>query len=389
MARVQGTVAVLTHPLRALGFGIFRPVARDMPPAFEPSSEAREAFFLYQSRKTLSLEGQQVCPHTEALLRGRNPADYVCYEISSTEHGSNAARTTLPKRIGFRDAVSCLLRLHSFDWRDLYFVFRIVCATPRRFVPGRVKWLWAVRTYLAAWSFSQKCRYLADTHTAAYVMDYYSGAMLGVVMAFRLKGKKVWEIQHGTISATHAAYAPGLFKVTSSFQPTGLIVWDERFAGYARKYLGLEATVTNYAHLRLASTDLRRARTSRVILYTLQIDTQFPSQVLEAVERFDNVLWKFRLHPLHKQDDIMWRSFSSLPRVSLSTVSNSLADDLIGSDLHITFNSSVVHEAVALGMQSLVLDTSSDLFGEEIASGHVTMLEPDHLASFLSNWLEG
>jgi hypothetical protein len=353
---------------------------------FEPVSEAPEAFFCYESRETLLLNGKPVSPLAKAVLSGRDPERYECYVLSSKADAEGDSRRRLPKRLRLIDLVLSL-RLWDHRWRDLVYVFRMVQATPRRHVPGRVKWLWAIRTYLVAYCFSQKCRDIACAHSTAYVMDYYSAAMLGIVMAFRRKGNSVWDIQHGTMGARHAAYNAGLFAVESDFRPTGLVAWDERFAGYAREVLGLATIVTNYGHLRLLSEIGSRQESAPVILYSLQPDTELPSQVLEAAERFRQAHWRFRLHPREVEGDGRWHSLTGLPHVSLSNGEVSLGEDLMGTDLHITFNSSVVHEAAALGVRSIVLDPSANFFDVEVASGQVILLNPGELIPYVSRWL--
>jgi hypothetical protein len=128
---------------------------------------------------------------------------------------------------------------------------------------------------------------------------------------------------------------------------------------------------TGYLHLKAAAGEGARSDDGRfIVLYSLQWATEVPADVAAAVGKFAEARWIFRMHPFDKapRDDLAWIRTHANAEITGAEIP--LATAIAGSDLHITMNSSVVHEAAALGVRSLFLDSGFAVrFDKEMAKG--------------------
>jgi hypothetical protein len=216
-----------------------------------------------------------------------------------------------------------------------------------------------MRTWLLARYFSVKFSVLATICSSANVTVYYNATMLGVVSAFRKKGKPVWDVQHGYLGPSHDAYNnTAAFAIDSTLKPTGFIVWSNEFGRYVESTLGSNWRSTDYAHLKMFKTFVPPRVSGRTqVLFTLQTAIPVPPIVLKkATEASSTLNWVFRMHPFDKTCRPELSQLLISPNVSISDGKDPLALAIAGADIHVTVSSSVVHEAAALNVSSIFFD---------------------------------
>ena len=196
--------------------------------------------------------------------------------------------------------------------------------------------------------------------------------MLGLVAAFRRSGKPAWDVQHGYIGPSHDAYNnAAAFALKTALKPSGFIVWDEHFGRYVESTLCTPWRSTGYAHLKMFMQLVPpRADGRRRVLFTLQWGTPVPPSVIIEATRSSALDWTFRMHPNERSNRPDLHLLRGLPWVQVVDCRNPLALDIASSDLHVTFNSSVVHEAAVLCVPSLFFDPiCRERFESEIVRG--------------------
>jgi hypothetical protein len=375
-------------------------------PAYPITVPGGPAFVIYAVHKYLRWKGTLACPLIDPLIPKKSSGPFTYVSIGDPNGPEAIPTLKVPWRLNWIEFLVSLLLWERQDWTDWRFcvkVFSSIDLTAFSCLRDRLKArgalgklittflcrLWALRTFLIAKYVSLKFRAIASRCSEAYVVVYYSAMMLGVVRAFRRLGKPVWDVQHGYIGPTHGAYDnKEAFRLTSTFQPSGYLVWDRRFGRLIEKATGAQWESTDYLHLRAYCTTGRSGDARFTVLYSLQYDTPVPDAVERAVRELPHIHWVFRMHPMDRdrqRKDL--DRFRALPNVSIESASEPLALVLGNVDLHITYNSGLGHEAAALGIPSLILDHSLlDRYGEELARGLAIPVEPDQLSSVLKHF---
>lgn len=378
-------------------------------PAYPIRPPGGPAFFIHARRKCVRRDGSLICPLIEPLipLQASGPFTYVA--IGDLVEPEAVPALRIPRRLNCIELIMSLLFWERQDWTDWLFCFKLYSShdltysgflrlgslLKRMGVLGKSVTtflcnLFAFRTFLIARYFSLKFREMAAQCTGAYVVEYYSAIMLGVVRAFRRLGKAVWDVQHGYIGPTHGAYSNReAFRLASAFRPSGFLVWDRRFGLNIEEATGARWESTDYLHLKAYDLGSSRNDSHPTVLYSLQWDTPVAEEIERAVKEFPHIRWSFRMHPMDRD----WQRkdldrLRALPNVSVVVASEPLAEALRRADLHITYNSGTVHEAAALGIPSLILDpTLIDRYQKEIAMGLAFPIKPGQLCDVLENFL--
>jgi hypothetical protein len=211
--------------------------------------------------------------------------------------------------------------------------------------------------------------------------------MLGVVGAFRALGKPVWDIQHGYLGPSHDAYNnSAAFALDSRFKPTGFLVWDENFGDHVAAVLGAPWRSTGHAHLKLAGARvLPRAAGRCSVLYTLQWSTPVPASIEHAVHADTAVDWTFRMHPTDTSPRLDLEGLRRAANVRIVGAEQPLAQAIAEADLHITMNSSVVHEAAVIGVPSIYFDPiGHERFAREVGQGLAQFADDDSFPKLLA-----
>ena len=369
-------------PARYSGGGGLRCwLARLCAAAWAPAGREARAYFTYAKSKTVLIDGARSYPIVDAVVAEDGTA-HRYYQFGTHDGRAYLQSTPLPYRIGIGDVVAALLTLDAECAVHFRFIQLINSGLDRHWIPWRSRWAWDVRTLLVAHAFAWRLREVARVHREAFVTDFYSAAMLGVTLAFRREGREVWDIQHGRIGPSHQAYNSDVFGVDCALRPTGLVVWDKRVGVYVDRALLLRWKSTEFAHLRLArASSVSRPRS---VLYTLQVDTQVPREILDLVLEDPSIHWTFRPHPGGRNPEADYLPLLALPNVVLADVRTPLQDDILRCATHVTWNSSVVIEAAALGVCSFVMEARAAAdFGDEISTGFATVVPASEVGARL------
>lgn len=250
--------------------------------------------------------------------------------------------------------------------------------------------LYAIRTYLVARYFSIVFHDYAKQNDEARVLVYYGSRMLGLVMAFRKLSKPVFDLQHGYIGLDHNAYnREQLFSSKSLFVPTGIFFWSKNFYHDNPPLYRLDSIFTDYLHLKMFSKENSKKEASYYILISLQWGTVIPAFIETFIANDNGFLWKLRYHPLEKKLRGDIEKLSKLNNVIISGHDNSLSSDLANAKLHITVNSSTVHEAARLGVVSLFTDYSAiPRFQREINEGLAYYVDNSNCSELVTRFFE-
>ena len=358
-------------------------------PAIRISGAGGTAFVANAGHKTVVVDGRAACPLMDSLIQRNASERHTHVVIGDVRLGEVVPSNQVPQRLSWAQFVFSLFFWRRSDIADFRFLWRIITAP----LVGRNRHhhVHMIRSYLVARYFALKFRELAAACDRVYVICYYDTVMLGVVRAFRLAGKPAWDVQHGNLGPTHDAYNNRrAFMLGSSFQPTAFLVWSREFGEFVEHTLGAEWESTEYAHLK-GFAKATAAPVGRVtILYSLQPETPFPSEVAATMRRFTNVYWLLRPHPRQGALPPDIDCLRTLPNVAIGSASDPLISDLQVCSLHITYNSSVVHEAAASGQPSLFLDPDFiERFSVEAERGLARFVRPAELIGVLEQLVPG
>jgi hypothetical protein len=162
-----------------------------------------------------------------------------------------------------------------------------------------------------------------------------------------------------------------------------------RFGKHIETTLGLPWESLENRHLMTSRFYQERAQTSFTVLYSLQWGTVIPDCVICAVDSIRGLNWIFKMHPFdHSQrEDLEW--IKTKPNCKIGEAHCLLSDLIHDCQLHITFNSGVVHEAAALGIPSIFLDQEFSIRVQyEIDSGLAEYASATSLIKAISKRLE-
>lgn len=363
-------------------------------PAFPIKSDSGKAFFAYAHQKNAVVNEKLVCPLVDPLIESLDNDHYTNVVFGKVEKPELIVSQHMPHQLNIQEFLLSLFFLPKTSISDLKFLWSLQRPMPRL----AFHWtFFAIRTLLIANYIALKMRRVAQKADCAYVVVYYNATMLGVVSAFRRLGKEAWDVQHGLIGPTHTAYNnPQAFAIKSSLQPTGFLVWDKAFGKYLANTLSAKWRSTDYLHLKAFQQKGDREAGSQTILYSLQWGTPVPIEVRNAIAQLPDIHWIFRKHPFEKtpRTDLKW--INDFDNAEIKDSSLPLADALLRSHLHITYNSSVVFEAAALKIPSVLITATGtqafppqahDAFKEVIRDGHAVIVSAEKLVAMISQFL--
>lgn len=338
-------------------------------------------FVGYSNHKATNWRGRWVSPHVDSEILSKNSCKKGVFTIGHPVENELIQSNYISNRPNFFAIIINFFRAGKIKFRDIAYIFQLYRENQHSSMNAPLpKWLWYIwpmRAYIVARHFSYVFKDISEEYDEARVIVYYNAAMLGVVFAFRSRGKPVYDIQHGYIGPSHNAYNKSKAIVSNSpFSPSGYVVWDEGTAKYMVSLGAQNIEVVGFRHLCNFSTPSAKGR--HIILVTTQHFTPLPNFLYSVVSAFPNIMWRFRFHPLERQvrEDI--KAFKALQNVEIANPGRSLADDLLESVLHLTVHSSSVHEAAALNVVSLFTDElGNERFSREIAKGMALFVDAE------------
>jgi hypothetical protein len=274
------------------------------------------------------------------------------------------------------------------NYKDFVFI-RLLYSDKDMLIPRRFALLHQVRTFILARYFQVIFMNFAKACPEVYVTVYYNAITLGIISAFKKMGKLTCDIQHGYIGPQHNAYsnAPA-FTLGSIYQPELFLVWDDRFKKHIENAIGATAESTANIHLKFFASEIDERETGRyvgTVLVTLSWWVNLPAVIENLIQKRSDVLWLLRPHPFATSSKMGFSvRLESLKHVSVCARSGALAAQLSKSQLHLTFDSSAVFEAAALGIRSVFMsEQCKDRFLHEVRSGLATYSSPDELEVLL------
>jgi hypothetical protein len=205
---------------------------------------------------------------------------------------------------------------------------------------------------------------------------YYNRAILPFVLAFRKQNKKVWDIQHGSISNAHFAYNNNLFKIKSNLAPTGFYIYQKNAYHYLKKSL------CEVVLLKSKKKFINNQQTN--LLVTLQWTCKLPKIVSEFLKKVKTKKIILRMHPrdhdslLSKFEDPFFYEFCKKSNnIKIQKGTEPIENTLSSTYLHFTENCSIVHQAAERGILSFFwcAKFGPEMFQNEIKLGLAKQLK--------------
>jgi hypothetical protein len=216
---------------------------------------------------------------------------------------------------------------------------------------------------------------------------YYNRAILPFVLAFRNQNKKVWDIQHGSISNAHFAYNHNLFKLKSNLAPTGFYIYQKNAEHYLKKSL-CEVVL-------LKSKKYPKNERKSTLLVTLQWACKVPKTVSDFLKKIKTKKVILRMHPrdhdpLYKKfkDPFFYNFLQRSNNIKIQYGSEPIENTLRSTYLHLTENCSIVHQAAERGILSFFWCSKfgPKMFQNEIKLGLARQLKsPEDLTKIIAD----
>ena len=216
----------------------------------------------------------------------------------------------------------------------------------------------------------------ATPYKSLITVCYYDRSMLPFVLSFRNQGKKVWDVQHGSITPFHFAYNKNLFKLKSNLLPTGFYVYQKNAASYLKK---LAKNLFFFTR-----TNKNNSSRKKIILLTLQWSCTVPVFITEYLKRVKNKKIIIRMHPRDKEpiskkfkDPYFYKLASKYKNISIQKGSTSIESTLNSTYLHLTEHCSLVHDLAERGIPSFFWCSKfgPNMFCVEIKNGLATQID--------------
>ena len=227
--------------------------------------------------------------------------------------------------------------------------------------PHRIRPLYVLAAWMLSSFFAFKFKNLPNHANTLLVMCYYNILPLGVTQAFRLRGRDVYDVQHGYIGLGHSPYSNLSKKLNSKLYPTGFIDGSDMERQFLSARLpNADIAVTDFMHLNVKNRKApnpttKQKKSALCILFTLDHPyVEIPDKIGEVIHNTALFQWRIRPHPLGlNANDPTISKIRSFHWVDFSSADVSLLDDLKNCDIHLTSYSSTVYEAAELGKFSL------------------------------------
>lgn len=211
---------------------------------------------------------------------------------------------------------------------------------------------------------------------ALITVCYYNRVILPFVLAFRKQNKKVWDIQHGSISSAHFAYNNNLFKIKSNLAPTGFYIYQKNAYDYLKKSL------CEVVFLKFKKNPIKKQNT--FLLVTLQWACKLPKNVSDFLKKVKTKKVILRMHP--RDHDPLFKKFEDPSFYNFCKRSNNIKiqfgsepieNTLSSTCLHFTENCSIVHQAAERGILSIFWCSKfgPEMFQNEIKLGLARQLK--------------
>jgi hypothetical protein len=219
-----------------------------------------------------------------------------------------------------------------------------------------------------------------------FITCYYGAESLAVVWACRRLKIPIVDIQHGM--QHHAAYQNWTAKTLGdlSFCPTHFWVWSKddksKLDTWIMNFTSISAIRGGYPWAKLVRTE-KKSSSFNHSLKALQGDKKIglislpgyepdiPDYLIDAVKRSSKrILWLVRTHPrLPETGKVCIEKFeiASINAEALALASNTpLITLLEDCDFHLTWESTVIHEAYLSGVPSIAIEPDAEMIFPEV-----------------------
>lgn len=313
-------------------------------------------------RKT-KVKGRYINEEIECFLKNRpkKKYDYLTYNKKTK------VLFNLNRKSYLQAALKSCILWNKNDYKNLFFLltqcknygsietrYSKVLGSYMKY-PSIIRYLYLfIYTKIASSIISQYIQGYSELITVCY----YDRTILPFVLSFRTQQKKVWDVQHGSITCHHFAYKKNCLKLNSQFIPTGFIVYSEAVLQYLKFHFRKKFKIIKIG--RPIKKRIFKNNERPIILLTLQWATKVPIKVTNIMKKLKNTKLVIRMHPRDKENiyqkfsDHSFFDYAKKNRfISIQKGSCPLSKILSKANLHITENSSVVHEASDFGIKSL------------------------------------
>lgn len=216
--------------------------------------------------------------------------------------------------------------------------------------------------YLFLFIYTRILSHIIDDYIKDYneliTVCYYDRTILPFVLSFRNQQKKVWDVQHGSITNHHFAYKKNCLTINSQFIPTGFIVYSEAVFQYFKWNFPRAFEIIKVK--RSINKNINQRSQTPIILLSLQWASKVPIKVTNVIKRLQDSMVIIRMHPADQEtinqkfcDESFLDYIKKNSFIIIENGSRPLLKTLSRVKLHITENSSVVHEASDFGVKSL------------------------------------
>jgi hypothetical protein len=398
-----------THDLQQLSFGkvwfliqsFFHVVSKMLLQAMNFSEKQKNCVFFSHPECLAKLDGKYLDRFCDPI---GGVAEQLGLSVTVLEYSSrmqwirptSRARLDLTLVLGFAKLVSlCQVKIFGFVHKaklaELNLLLRLTGAdgyVNSHEVQRLATFVWWARMLLTVvmrpWRFS-----------LGFVCTYYSSSSMAFVMACRNLDVPVYDIQHGVQGDFHVAYRPWRVGEDGRLPeglPTGFWCWDNISSEQIKRWFPFNKRVVNggdvwteyVLNCGSGSRSKFSARIDQItVVVTLQpVREPLPAILIQAmVAASTNVFWILRLHPsmsITFADNLGEKLKNSGCQNFLiqGNEDEPLPRLLTQIDLHVTLYSSVVIEAAACGVKSVLLDPlGSALYNDVVKSGLAVLAE--------------
>lgn len=354
------------------------PSGTQFRPVFVPGGAAVVANAVYRGTR---FEGLHVCALTDPIVEDRIVPVGGNYAIGSAPKPERVPTERIRTDPKAWEALLGLLAWGPGDLDDARFLWRV----SRRYRPLRFfgfrrsavrlpRWFWFLYAFLAAKAMKLPAERFAARHDRLVIVCYYHARSLGLVRAFRRRGKPVTDVQHGLIGPSHFAYAnERAWAIRSRLQPTDFLVWSASTKAFLERVTRRPAAVRTFDDSRYFRAVPRPDRSRPRVMVALQWGSVLPDGLVAFIRGASWADWVLRMHPRDRIAAGQRPDCAALRQcahVSVEEAGLPIGESVRGADLVLTWNSSVTSEAALAGRRSIFWDASvRESFRDEIESG--------------------
>jgi len=308
---------------------------------------------IHPDHKTLFKNKKHVNQEIEFLLKKKPSEKYKIITYNKKFKKTLKKQTSQNLQKNFLKIVIKSLMFKKQDFRNLKFLFLqlkywgFLEVRYSKTLKTYIKYPAIIR-YIYLFFYTKIKSELIQDWSAQYdsliTICYYDRSILPFVLAFRSQRKKVWDIQHGSISPAHFAYNHNLFKIKSNLAPTGFYIYQKNAKNYLKK--------SPCDVILLQSKKYPKVKQAKNVLVSLQWASKVPKNVTDFLKDIKTKKVVLRMHPRDHdpffkkfEDPYFFKFCKRSKNFELQTGSEPIENTLKSTHLHFTENCSIVHQA--------------------------------------------